>query len=916
VSGVPSIDAHVTPSSTAERGALGPAVRGYLAGVRAHLAALQAAGAGGAAVNTANSDAHDRLIRRLYEVAESSHHAEEGLDSAPRFAVLAAGGYARREMSIASDVDLLFLVEDWEAGSFAERALETIQYALWDANVEVGAAMRTIDECIELGQRDETARTTLLGVRFLAGDAALLHALGRAVRERLIPDVAAFIDGQREAMARRRERFGDSLYLLQPNLKEGAGGLRDYHSAYWVARAAEPAVREVSDFLHAGLLTETEAAELHDALDFLWRTRNQLHLQAGRKLDQLSFEMQEQTARAFGYPDDGVGLPVERFMRDYYRHARVIGNLSEIVIEQCLARARPAPAPPATVPVEEGFRKAEQHLEIPHAAHLREKPVRLLLAFAVAQDHNVPLSRTARRLVRENLHLVDDAFRRDPAAAAAFVRILASPHRVMRTLMALNETGLLGRYLPEWDHIVCRWQHVIYHTYTVDVHSIFLVEELRRLWKGKYERALPDLTELVRGAADLPGLYLGCLLHDIGKGRHSGDHSLAGVELARGMVERLGLPPDMRERVLFIVRHHLTMSHVAHRRDLSDPKVIVEFARVVGDRQKLRDLYLATFADTRASSSTAWTEWRGELLRELYERTSEFLESGGDDPERAAALAVERVERRKEAARGELRALGVAEARIDQFFDMMPQRYFVSHAPKQIARHGLVLFSLRPGERLATSVRELRSELSEFIVWTQDQHGLFADVAGALTACGINIIGTHVYTTRTGLALEVYRVSSPPGAPEDRRERWERLGRVLDDVLAKRVRVAELIARQRSPVGKERPPLQTPPVVVVRNDVSDFYTVIDITADDRLGLLHDLTRTLSEQGLEIYVSKATTVLDQVADTFYVKGPDQKRLTDAKAIAKLREALLAAAAGGAASRAADAAAPGAAEDAAP
>jgi [protein-PII] uridylyltransferase len=896
VSGAPAIDAFLAPSPGQERGALGPAVRGYLAGVRAHLAALQHAGAGGAAVNAANSDAHDRLIRRLYEVAEWSHHAEEGLEGAPRFAVLAAGGYARREMSIASDVDLLFLAEDEEAGSFARRALETIQYALWDANVEVGAALRTIDECIELGQRDETARTTLLGVRFLAGDPALLHVLGRAVRERLIPDVAAFIDGQREALARRRERFGDSLYLLQPNLKEGAGGLRDYHTAYWVARAAEPLVREASDFLHAGLLTETEAAELHEALDFLWRTRNQLHLQAGRKLDQLSFEMQEQMARAFGYPDDGVGLPVERFMRDYYRHARVIGSLSEIVIEQCLARARPAPAPRATVAVEEGFRKAEDHLEIPHAAHLREKPVRLLLAFAVAQDHQVPLSRTARRLVRESLHLVDDAFRADPAAVAAFLRILASPHRVMRTLMAMNETGLLGRFIPEWDHIVCRWQHVIYHTYTVDVHSIFLVEELRRLWKGKYERALPELTELVRSSPDLPGLYLGCLLHDVGKGRHSGDHSLAGVELARAVVERLGLDEERRERVLFIVRHHLTMSHIAHRRDLSDPKVIVEFARVVGDRQSLRDLYLATFADTRASSATAWTEWRGELLRELYERTSEFLESGDDDPERAAALAVERVERRKDAARGELRALGVAETRIEQFFEMMPQRYFVSHAPRQIARHGLVLFALRPDRRFATAVRELRSELSEFILWTQDQHGLFADVAGALTACGINIIGTHVYTTRTGLALEVYRVTSPGGSADDRRERWERLERTLEQVLGKQVAVAALIAQQRRPVGKERPPLRSPPIVVIRNDVSDFYTVIDITADDRLGLLHDLTRTLSEQGLEIYVSKATTVLDQVADTFYVKSADQKRLTEPQAIAKLRDALLAAAAG--------------------
>jgi len=896
MSAAPSIDAFVPNAGAGEAGALGASVRAYLGGVREHLAALQGAGERGSVVNVTNSDAHDRLIRRLYEVAESSHHAAEGLDAPARFAVLAVGGYARREMSIASDVDLLFLVEDEGASAFARRALEIIQYALWDANVALGSALRSIDECIALGQRDETACTTLLGARFLAGDASLFHALGRAVRERLIPDVAAFVEGQRNAMARRHERFGESLYLLQPNLKEGTGGLRDYHCAYWAARAAEPLVREASDFLHAGLLTPSEASELAEALDFLWRTRNQLHLEAGRKLDQMSFELQERMARAFGYPDDGVGLPVERFMRDYYRHARVVQSLSEIVIEQCLARARPPAAPPETVPVEEGFRRAPDHLEIPHAAHLRERPVRLLLAFAVAQDEEVPLSRTARRFVRENLGLIDDAFQRDPEASAAFLRILSSPNRVMRTLMAMNETGLLGRYLPEWEHIVCRWQHVIYHTYTVDVHSIFLVEELRRLWKGKYERALPELTELVRSAADLPALYLGCLLHDIGKGR-SGDHSLAGVELARQLLARVGLPAEQCDRILFLVRHHLTMSHVAHRRDLSDPKVIVEFARVCGDRQNLHNLYLATFADTRASSSTAWTEWRGELLRELFERTSEFLESGDDDPERAAELAHARVERRKDAARAELRALGAAESRIDQFFGMMPQRYFVSHAPRQIARHGLVLFSMRNDRRFASAVRELRSELSEFILWTGDQHGLFADVAGSLTATGINIIGSHVYTTRTGLALEVYRVTTPAGPEQDRRERWERLEQVLEKVLARQQAVGELIAQRRRPVGEARPPLVSSPLVWIRNDVSDFYTVIDVTADDRLGLLYDLTRTLSEHGLEIYVSKAATVLDQVADTFYVKSAEQKRLTDPAAIIALRDALIAAARGG-------------------
>ena len=417
--------------------------------------------------------------------------------------------------------------------------------------------------------------------------------------------------------------------------------------------------------------------------------------------------------------------------------------------------------------MEEGFRKADDHLEIPHAAHLRERPLRLLLAFAVAQDHDVPLSRTARRLVRENLHLVDDAFRARPGGdggVPAHPRLAAA--RDAHADGDERDRACSARYLPEWEHIVCRWQHVIYHTYTVDVHSIFLVEELRRLWKGKYERALPELTELMRGARGSARCSTSAACCTTSARAAGGDHSRRGRRAgAHAASSGSASPRSAASACSSSSRHHLTMSHVAQRRDLSDPKVIVEFARVVGDRENLRNLYLATFADMRASSSTAWTEWRGELLRELFERTAEFLETGDDDRSAAATLAIERVERGKDAARDELRALGVAEASIDRFFEMMPRRYFVSHAPQQIARHALVLFSLRPGASgFATSVRELRGELLRADRLARGQHGLYADVAGALTARGINIIGSHVYTTRTGLALEIYRVATPPGA--------------------------------------------------------------------------------------------------------------------------------------------------------
>jgi [protein-PII] uridylyltransferase len=867
------------------------AVRDYMAAVRAHVMERLAGGAKGSEANHLHSDAHDRLIRRLLERAESDYYVEHGMANT-RVAVVAVGGYARREMAIGSDIDLLMLAEDRE-DPFAVHLAERIQYSLWDAGLEVGSALRTIDETVALGQEDESVCTAVLTARFLGGDSGLFHDFRRAISERLIPDPEAFVRSQFEAVAARHESFGESLYLLQPNVKEGAGGLRDYHAAFWVALASESQVRELDDLLHVGLLTESELAEKRAALEFLWRVRSHLHALVGRKTDQMSFEHQEQLAEQLGYTA-GDDLPVERFMRDYYRHARAIQGYSEIVMEQILARVSPPRQPQATEIGEDGFRIADDHLEIPHPGHLQERPVRLLTAFAVAQDHEVPLSRMARRFIRENLDLVDDALRSDPEAAATLLRILGAEHRVMRSLMSMNDVGLLGRFLPEWEHIVCRWQHVIYHTYTVDVHSIFLVEELRRLWRGKYQQGLPALTELVHSVPDLPALYLGCLLHDIGKGL-GGQHSHKGAVLARTCLERLGIAEDRIARIVFIVEHHLTMSHIAQRRDLSDPKVIVTFASLVGDRENLHNLYLATFADMRASSSSAWTEWRGDLLRELFERTSEYLESGQDDPRRALEQVEARVERRRDAARGELRALGVAEARIDEFFDTMPRRYFVSHTPRQIARHALALFSFGADQAAATAVREMRGGFSELIVCTRDRHGLYADVAGCLTASGINILGANVYTTRTGLALEIYRVSTPPGRSEDRAGRWQRFDAALEEVLGSRRPVAELLRQHRRPVGSAVPPGQSPTRVSVRNDISDFYTVVDITADDRLGLLYDLVRTLSDHELEVYVSKATTVLDQVADTFYLKDAKQAKLLAPGAVEALRRDLLAAAA---------------------
>ncbi|MBW2444642.1 MAG: [protein-PII] uridylyltransferase [Deltaproteobacteria bacterium] len=864
------------------------AIRGYIDHVREYLHSLHGEKSAARVVNAAHSDLIDELIRALYDRAVDVA-GERTRRRGDALSVLAVGGYARQEMAIYSDIDLLFL-HARRPTPWAKTICEKMQYWLWDSGLQVGSATRDARETRRMATQDGTVRTALLDARVLAGEAQIGDVLREKVRKDVGKHAASLIQARMDEIRDRHARYEESIYLLQPNLKEGAGGLRDYHAACWATVAAFGTEGSLEALARLKLLTDAEEHDYREALDFMWRVRNELHIVSGRKHDQMSFELQDRIAREWGYVDDERALPVERFMQDYYRHVRVVRNLSELVLGQCLAKARGPRARRVSREAGDGFRIVEGHLEIPSLEHLREKPARLLSAFFVAQQEDVALSRTAQRFVRESLDLVDEAYCSHPENTAQFLAILEAEHRVMRTLMIMNEVGLLGAFLPEWQHIVCRWQQVLYHTYTVDVHSIFLVEELRRLWKNEYRAFVPDLTALVQNEVpDKAVLYLGCLLHDIGKGL-GGDHSDKGFDRARRTVERLGLSPVRAARVCYLVKHHLFMSHVAQRRDLSDPKLIVEFARQAGDRENLRNLYLLTFADIRASSPKAWTEWKGFLLRELFERTSEYLEAGGQDPQRAFEQIQGRVDVRRDAARKDLRSAGVADSRVDEFFDVMPQRYFVSHTPRQIGRHAMVVFGLKPGELMATAVRAMRGDFSEFIVCTQDVPRLYSTVAGALTAGGINILGSHVYTTRSGLALEVYRVTTPAGGEEEQEIAWDYVRRTLRSALEGTVDVGEMVHQRRNVLGQPSPPVASPQSVLLSNSESDFYTIIDVAANDRQGLLYDLTRTVADLGHEVFISKAATILDQVTDTFYLKDHKGNKITDPAELDRLERAV--------------------------
>jgi [protein-PII] uridylyltransferase len=385
-------------------------------------------------------------------------------------------------------------------------------------------------------------------------------------------------------------------------------------------------------------------------------------------------------------------------------------------------------------------------------------------------------------------------------------------------------------------------------------------------------------------------LFLGCLLHDIGKGL-GGDHATLGAERARSCATRLGLDPERVERIVFLVAQHLHMAHLAQSRDLSDPKLIVGFAQLMEDRMRVGDLYLLTFADIRASSSQAWTDWKGQLLRELFERTSELMELGADAPSNAIELIERQVEERRAEAGAELEAMGVDPEASEQFFDMMPHRYFMAHGPDQIARHAVVVLKFDRGKPMSTAVRDMPGNFSEFILCAKDQHALYANVAGTLTAHNINILGSHVYTGRSGLALEVYRVSTPSGGEVAREQTWADIKESLEAILTGKIEARALLKQRGLPVGAKVPLAKTPASARIINDESDFYTIVEVRADDRLGLLHDLTRVIAGHGYEIYISKAATVLDQISDTFYLKDRNGKKLSDCAALEALRMELL-------------------------
>lgn len=835
-------------------------------------------------VSLFRAESMDRLLISLYRLAEEIHQKNGGKNGL-RSALLTQGGYGRKELCIHSDIDLLFLYEG-KAEGFIKLLTGKILQNLWDAGLEVGFATRTVKDCRRLMEEDLTIMTSLIDARYLAGDRSIVQEFEEMFSRYFSSpkNKERFFRKKRDENEERREKFGGSVYLLEPNLKEGEGGLRDYHSLHWFAKIKD-GIREPQDLVARQHLSREEFDSLWEALKFLWTIRNELHRRAGRRVDQLTFDYQEPLAHWFGFKNTPQFLGVELFMQKYYAQAATIQRLTEKVVRR-LERREPGLFPPPRTPLEDkNLRLLEGRLTIASPDLFEKDPLYLMRIFDTARRAGAEIDDFAKEEIEKNCFRIDEGFRNRPEAAALFRHILRETNGLGALLVRMNDLGVLRVFLPEFAKLHFRVQHDIYHVYTVDVHSIFAVGELEKLARGDYSRSHPTLSELIRDVAPIDLLAFAILYHDIGKGEGRG-HVEKGAPIIREAGERLGFSPSEVDTLEFLERSHLIMTHLAFRRDLEDQNLIIQFARAMGSLDLLNLLYVLTFCDVKGVSPEAMTDWKASLLEYLYLKTREVIQKGAFTKEKASSLIPKVLEE----------VLHLLPSERDQekcreFFSMMPPRYLLAASPVQIVRHVRLWEKFEP-EHVVFEARALEKEgLNEVTLLTWENPVLFPRMTGLFAAHNINIIEAQLNLSTKGHALQIFRVTDAEGKMIEDPDRWQRIEKDLRNVLEGRIPIETLVAEKFRPSLFRKKVAQIRPTKVeIDNNLSPYYTLIDIFTHDRTGLLYQITSTLSALGLYVDVSKISTKVDQVADTFYVKDIFGHKITSEERLKKIRDVL--------------------------
>lgn len=811
------------------------------------------------------------------------------------FTILATGGYGRAEMAPKSDIDLLFLTDD---PALAAPAVDAILHGLWDRHFQVGYATRTVEQCLSLADGDPATATALLTTRRLSDDgvgevehadrwhrlrAALAEHLRGAAGERLL------IELQR-GMVARHERFGGSVYLLEPNLKLGPGGLRDLQVALWAAMIRHR-VETFADLLPRGVSSPREARELNAARSFQLRTRNALHFFSGHAGDRLTFEYQQVIAQAFGQGGDASG--VEHFMQAHYAHASVVQKRGRLMLERCIEVGRPQRRVQLRR-IDAQFRLVNGHLSIEDGQLFERDPTQVMRLFSVARAEGVPIYGFARERAMEAAPLLGgeagDAFRRHPLVISAFLEVLTAADDPFDALGDMHETGVLGAMLPEFGAVAHRTHHDMYHVYTVDIHTLHALRSLKALHRGELAASHPALHAAMALVGRTLPLYLALLMHDAGKALGRG-HAVKGARLITPIGRRLGLPSaDVRDTE-WLVRDHLLMAHLSQRRDLSDPGLIRQFARQVGSPESLARLFILTWADASTTGPQAYTEWKATLLSELYAKGQDRLRRGLDlyeDPsrrvQRLRGKVSEALERRDRIEQADVNG------ETDRFFASLPTAYFERTRATDIARHILLRGRLKNEPLVYTFVSRPKKGHGVLHLACADRPGLLAIFAGALAAHRFAILTAEVHVTSDGVGIDVFQVRDASGAvPAADDPRFPALAADLAAVLNGETTVETLLLKTQRDgafVWPDGPMVETRVTADQRG--SDVSSIIDVKARDRVGLLHSIADTLARGGLTIALARVTTEGNAAQDTFYVTDTQGAKVADEALFAAVAE----------------------------
>jgi [protein-PII] uridylyltransferase len=837
----------------------------------------------------------DALIKLAYDFTTKHVYRVENPTAAERMAVVAQGGYGRGLLAPGSDIDLLFLLP-YKQTAWGESVAEYMLYLLWDLGFKVGHATRNIDQCVRLSHSDMTIRTALLDARLILGDAPLFADFQRRFRKEVLEgNPRAFVEAKLAEQNVRHARAGASRYLVEPNVKDGKGGLRDLHTLHWLAKHLYPDKAE-AEFVEAGVFNRHEYRSFRRCESFLWTVRCELHFLTERAEERLSFDVQQLMAERLGYKGHAGLSAVERFMKHYFLVAKEVGDLTGIVCSALeLKQLKGLPALDtllapfswrrrAKLRRTSDFRIENGRIYAVSKEAFAKDPVNFIRLFSLADEHQASFSPEVLRQVRSNFRLIDDALRANPTANRLFLKLLTDSRDPEAMLRKMNEAGVLGRFIPDFGRVVSMMQFNMYHHFTVDEHLIRTIGFLSGIERGKFAMEHPVSSEIVRTIDSRRALYVAALLHDMAKGRDE-DHSIAGARIARELGPRLGLNASETETAVWLVEHHLSMSLFAQSRDLNDPKTLRDFAALVQSRERLKLLLLLTVADIRAVGPGVWTGWKGQLLRTLYFETEPLLGGGHTTLSRS-----ERVARAQDELRERL--AGWPKHDLEHFIDRHYPSYWLRTDLAMVAEHAKLIRDAEAQSRpIVTHIAtDAFRGVTEITLLAPNHPRLLAMVAGACTGAGANIVDAQISTTRDGMALDTIHLEREFDHAEDEERRARKIAVTIERLLRGDVRLAEVVSTKRKPKARLSA-FTVEPQVAIDNTLSDALTVIEINGLDRPGLLYDVTREISDLNLDIASAHIATFGEKAVDVFYVTDLTGKKITSKSRESAIRERLL-------------------------